>query len=810
MTSIIKGSIKTLENIKTLLLKELWSYFFIFFLFSFPLQGVRGQTQETVIAGQVFDKYTKNPLSSVDVYFKNTNIVTQSNNEGYFVIRYSGEENELVFTLLGYKPEKIKVKPGEIGFVNIELEEKENYLSEVFVLPGANPANDLMKKIRERRDENNLKLPLNSTEQSSVFLQKHNYGRLFKQFKSENLSINDSNLLIPLYMEQSEFKQTENKKEQLSKNTFNSSETVTLAVSQLLNGMDEQINFYENSVPILGKSIISPLSNIGGVYYNYYLKDSTKTLTCKQYEIQFWSKNQHNLAFNGTFFVDSTTLALTKIDVELPRWANLNFINNLTICQNFVDKNGRWIPKSEKTHWSLTYEIIADSLNKKPEVLISRNSVFNTDEKQNFTDNSNFADTKYSEKEITNRIDKLNETPLFKFAKFVADAALTGYIKAWKFDIGNIVNIARITDQEGFRIGLPIRTNENMWKNFMVGGNIGYGFGDKKWKFGGDAQWKISTEKNIITGLHYQNDFHWVNYDKNDFLWREAPLASYDENISTTILSFKSGKNNSQRENISLFVKNDWNSDIESRYIVGQEIFFGNNKLPLFKNQTEIPQLKTQYLTISTRFSFNERVINEHFQRIYLKNNKPVIYGTAEVGKFTLRDKSGIYGHFTAEIFQKGRFTLGEWKYFGEIGKIWGNVPYPLLKFFNTKANGGYNIYQFSLMKYYEYPLDAYASFHSEIVTNGIIFNQIPLIKRLNLREIASFKVGYGTVSNSHSQLLDYPINSSTMKNPYSEVSVGFTNLLKVISVQSVWRLTDRKKTLVKPWGLAVYINLGL
>ena len=785
-------------------------FIYIFILLILNLQGVRGQSQEIVIAGQVFDKYTKNPLSSVDVYFKNTNTVTQSNNEGYFVVRYSGEENELVFTLLGYKSEKLKVKKGEMGYVNIELEEKENFLSEIFVLPGANPANDLMKKIRRKRDINNIKSILNSTEQSAVFLQKNNNVGIFKQFKNGNLSKNDSSLLIPLYIEQSEHKQSLNKKEPLNKNTFNTSETVTLAVSQLLNGMDERLNFYENSIPILGKSIVSPLANIGGVYYTFYLKDSTQISTGKQYEIQFWSKNQKNLAFNGTFCVDSATLALTKIDVELPRQANLNFIHNLTISQDFTDKNGRWIPKTEKTHWSLTYEVIADTLNKKPELLISRNSVFNTDEINATTDSFNFADTEYSEKEITNRIDELNETPLFKFAKFVADAALTGYIKAWKFDIGNIITVARITEQEGFRINLPIRTNENMWKNFMLAGNIGYGFGDKKWKFGGDLQWKISSRKNIITGIHYQNDYHWINYDKNDFLWREAPLASYDENISTTILSLKSGKNNSKRENISLFVKNDWNSDIESRYIVGQEIFFGNNRLALLKNQTEIPQLKTQYLTVSTRFSFNERVINEHFQRIYLKNNKPIIYGTAEVGKFILDDKSGYYCHLIAEISQRGRFTLGEWKYFGEIGKIWGNVPYPLLKFFNTKANGGYNIYQFSLMKYYEYPLDTYVSFHSEVITNGIIFNQIPLVKRLNLREIASFKVGYGTVSSSHSQWLDYPMNSSQMKNPYSEVSVGFTNFLKVISVQSVWRLSDLNKTLIKPWGLAVYINLGL
>lgn len=790
--------------------RGLGSFFLAFLLFLFPLQGVRGQSQEAVLVGQVFDKYTKNPLVSVDVYVKNSNTAVQTNDEGYFLIRYTGNENTLVFSLIGYQKEQIKFKPGESAGLQVELEEKENYLSEIFVLPGANPADDLMKKVRRKRDSNNFKLPLNSSEQSAVFLQKQNYGGLFKQFKNGNLSKNDSSLLIPLYIEQSEYKQAENKKEQLHKNTFNTSSSVSLAVAQLLNGMDERINFYENSIPILGKSIVSPLANIGGVYYNYYLKDSTLAPAGKQYEVQFWSKNQKNLAFNGTLFIDSTSLALTKINVELPRQANLNFIHNLTINQDFTDENGRWIPITEQTHWGLTYEAIADSVHRKPELLISRNSIFDTDKNIHFTDHSNFADTQHSEEVIAGNIEKLNETPLFKFVNYIAYGAMTGYLKVWKFDIGNMISVARITDQEGFRVGLPIRTNENMWKNFMLGGSLAYGFGDKKWKYSLDAQWKISAKKNIISGLNYQKDYHWITYDKNDFLWRESPLKTFDENISSTIFSFKSGKNNSQRENFSFFIQNDWSNDIESRYILGEENFFGNDKMPFHKGSVEFPQLKTQYFTFSTRFSFNERVINKHFQRIYLRNDKPVIYTAAEIGRFILGDDKGNYGHITAEISQRGRFVLGEWKYFGEIGKIWGNVPYPLLKSFNTKANGGYSMYQFSLMKIYEYPLSTYASFHSEIVTNGIIFNQIPLINRLNLREIASFKIGYGTASNAHSQWLDYPINSSEMKHPYSEISVGFTNFLKVISVQSVWRLTDTKKSLVRPWGLAFYINLGL
>lgn len=810
MTKILFSKIrKLLTFLRFFLFVRLGGLFFILF---FSLQEVRGQAQETVIVGQVFDKFTKSPLASVDVYFKNTSVAVQTNDDGYFLIRYTGNERTLVFSLIGYKKEQVKINPGQSVGLQMELEEQINYLNEILVLPGANPADDLMKKVREKRYENKVKNPMNSVEQSAVFLQKKDFQNhsLFRQFKDGNLSGTDSVLLAPLYIEQSEYKHADKQKIQLSQNTFNTPKQASLAVSQLLSGLDERINFYENSIPVLGKSIVSPLANIGNAYYTYYLKDSIQASTGKQYEVQFWSKNIKNLAFNGTIFIDSASLALVKIDVQLPPQANLNFIHHLNISQNFTPQNGRWIPASENAHWSLAYEVIADSLNKKPELFISRNTVFRNDVSTTFNDSTTFAGTGYSEKEMTERMEALNENSLFKFAKYVADAALTGYMKVWKFDVGNITSIARLTEQEGFRIGLPIRTNETLWKNFMLGGMLGYGFGDHAWKYAGDVQWKVIPQKNLIAGVHYQNDYHWVHYDKNDFLWRENPIGTCDENITSTLLSFKTGKNNSRRENYSFFVRHDWNGDIESNYIVGQETMFANNKLPLFKDQMEFSELKTQYLTVSSRFSFNERVLNEHFQRLYVNNDKPVIYGIAEAGKFILGNRSGYYAHLSAEIFQHGRFTLGEWKYFAETGKVFGSVPYPLLKFFNTKSNGGYNLYQFSLMNFFEFPMDTYASFHSEVITNGILFNQIPLIKHLNLREIASFKMGYGPASHSHEKWLDYPVKSDTMKYPYAEVSVGFTNLFKIISVQSVWRLSDLNKSSVIPWRVTFYTHLYL
>ena len=763
--------------------------------------------QETLLVGQVVDKYTQAPLASVDIYFKNTNIAVKSNEEGYFLIRTQGAQTTVVFSLLGYKREQIKLKKGDSVGVQMELEEKNNYLMEVFVLPGANPADDLMKKVRARRKENNTSKSLVSTEQSVVLLSKQDTrwanNKIFSQFRAGNLSANDSSLLVPLYMEQSEYAQSGNTKKQILKNTFNSSKTVSDGVAQLLKGLDERMNFYENSIPVFGRSVISPLAGAGSSFYNYYLRDSLQTVSGKQYQVSFRSVNPKNLALNGTMWIDSASLALVKLNAQLPRQANLNFIHNFAVNQDFELRANLWLPKSEQTRWNLSYEIIADSVNKKPELLISRDAEFDITQNSVLKNDTSFADTPFSQEKLSAHIEELNQTPLFKFARYAADAVFTGYMKAWKFDVGNITTLARLTEQEGFRLTLPIRTNETLWKNVMLGGMLGYGFGDRAWKYGVEAQVKLPTDRRIIFGAQYLNDYHWIMYDKNDFLWREDPIGSHDENIVNTLFSLHKGKYNSKRENFTFFIQNDWNDDVETRWIVGQERFFGNNRMPLISSNNTFPELKTRYATAVARFSFNERVINEHFQRLYLYNYKPVLYTLAEAGKFTLGDRTGNYAHLKLNVQQGQRFLLGEWRYFVEAGKVWGDVPYPLLKSFNTRGSGGYNLYQFGLMNYYEYPMDTYAAFHSEVITNGILFNRIPLIKNLNLRELFIFKMGYGTLKNTHASLLDFPPAASTLARPYSEVGIGFTNLLKFFSVQSIWRLTDLKKEGVTPWSIS-------
>ena len=157
-------------------------------------------------------------------------------------------------------------------------------------------------------------------------------------------------------------------------------------------------------------------------------------------------------------------------------------------------------------------------------------------------------------------------------------------------------------------------------------------------------------------------------------------------------------------------------------------------------------------------------------------------------------------------MLHRGQFALGEWRYMIEAGKILGSVPYPLLKFIQGKESGAYNRFEFAMMNNREYIADTYGTLFTELITNGIIFNNILLIKHLNLREIASFKMAYGTLSDSHATRMNIPSPSAGFTQPYSEASIGFCNLFGVLSIQYIRRLSDLNKANIQKWGIKLNV----
>ena len=773
--------------------------------------------QETIIVGQTINRLDRSPIPAVNIFFKNTSIGVQSDNDGYFMIKTTGQQSTLVFSAIGFRKREISLKAGKSVGLDVLMEEENTLLQEVFVIPGANPALDLMKKVRMLTEKNDISRMPNyaskSTEQSLVLMSKNNQkasnNRIFNQLKKANLSNSDTSLVIPLYMHTKNFQISSREKQLLSKNIFSSPEIGEQIITHLLGEIEPTLNFYENVISIFGKSMVSPLSKMGNAYYDYFLADSISTLTGKQYQLHFRTKNVKNLAFNGKLWVDSASLAITKIEGELPNKANINYLNNFRISQQFKQlPNKQWSPFAEEMALSLTNELFADSLHPNAEIFIKRSATYQIADSL-YQQKEKFASSNYTETNLNEKLNELNNTPVLRTAKFLADVIFTGYIPMGKIDIGKVQQIMRITDIEGFRLSLPFRTNEKLWKNASVGGYIGYGFRNEKIKYSGISQVKLDKKRHGILSVNYTNDYRRIDYNYNNYMFRENPLVNGDEDISSSVFAFKSAGKISERNEFTLSYSSDWNSDIETSYYFRSNKLFANASLPMKRDVNMFSALTQQSATVVTRFSFNEKTYLDHLQRIYIANNKPVIYSILEVGKYSLGNTSGNYAKIMASIKHKVRLGIGQFSYIADAGYFIGKMPFPLLQIHDGSETGGYSTYQFNMMNYFEYASDKYINFHSEFMMNGLILNQIPIVKNFNLREMVSFNLAYGGLSNSHRELLDYPSYMQSFTKPYMEVGIGFTNIFKLFTLQSVWRLTDLNKPGVSPWGIRGCISIG-
>lgn len=156
-----------------------------------------------------------------------------------------------------------------------------------------------------------------------------------------------------------------------------------------------------------------------------------------------------------------------------------------------------------------------------------------------------------------------------------------------------------------------------------------------------------------------------------------------------------------------------------------------------------------------------------------------------------------------------------------EGGKIFGQVPYPLLTIFRANQTYAYGIYSYNLMNFLEFVSDKYASINVDQHFNGFFFNKIPLLKKLKWREIASVKAIYGGLGDEnnpslHPSLYQFPVTSTGEpityalgKTPYVEGSVGIENIFKFVRVDLVRRFTYLDHPDVAKWGIRTLVQIN-
>ena len=783
--------------------------------------SIHAQIPETIIVGDVYDAYTGEALPNVNVYLQGTTIGTMSNPEGLFLLRGNIDKaKNMVVSAVGYHTERFRIEAGQQVGVQIGLKEKVGNLGEVFVTPGVNPALALMDKVRRSREANEHSVDTQQANmQTALYVSdiqsKHLQRSLWKDLQAGLLQTTDSSYLIPLYWRNQQGKQVDEKATLLTVTDY----------QMLLSQLQTTCNFYSNHINILSASLLSPLAAAGNTYYNYYLADSIYAGHEKHYIVHFKTKNAFYATFNGEMAIDSASYALRRIEASVPTQTSVNYLRNLTINQTYSPNN--YLEKEDMA-LLLDFAIKADTSHIFPTLFLTRSTQIP------FGQTPTVSATLLSENDTTpsmiiNAMDSVDKTPLFKTAKFLAYVLQTGCIPTNKYvEIGKIHHVFKMNYAEGVRIGIPLQTTEALWKNVSLEGFLAYGTKDRVWKGMGQISVQLPSERRHIMRLRYSDEYSLSDVSDFQLYLRENNILSQQINIVTRLMQgvpfnpdYYYNTMVRKREG-RIHFENDWNKFLETQaYLKVGRTGYG---LPTTDYAAQ-PSFFQATLGVSARVSFGERKVDSYFHRRHVYNHLPIIYLGAEVGSYQTMQMPSyqMYGNIHLMVRHNVDLGLGgNLEYLVQSGMIFGKVPYPLLHIFASNQTHAFDNQRFTLMNTYQYAADKYISMQALWDGKGVLFNLIPGLRYLRLRELVEMKIAYGGLNKQHQSVLAFPTLTANGNNedtytllnaptkPYVELGVGIGNILRIGEVYGVFRLTNIHDPYCPWWAVRFRLSLGL
>ena len=783
---------------------------FLLILLFAPLHAV-----ETIIVGEIVNETTGEAIPNVNIHFRGTKIGTTSDENGSYVLRVDMQAKaQLVFSAVGYYTQRFDIEPGSMAGLQVAMRERAALLTEVVVAPNENPALELLRQVRQHRPDNDRtmhpELTMDTRREQTLYVsqinKRHLRRALWRSLQAGMIAQDDSTYILPLYRETQSFRIAGNEM-----TPANDQLTQALILSETdyssLLGNEGNLNFYANSVSIMGHAFLSPLATSGNLYYRYYIDDSQDSLPSFQgragVRLMFRTRNSFYATFNGEMVIDTATFALRSITAYVPAEVAVNYVNTLHVSQTLTPDGA-----IAQEHISALLDVSIKSEKAGtvfPTLLLTTSLTYPTaNEVSGPTEERSYSASGLTAAGDPSKADSafnaLDSLPIIRTAKWFATIATTGYIPTGSWlDIGHVEEILQVNSHEGVHFGLPFRTNEKLSKVVSLEASVGYGIKDRSAKGMGRISVNLPTQRRHIMQLEYNDHYVWSEVDDFDRLLRENSMGW--GNFDFTAYAFEALHRDSLYVNTAIRQRQiqyhwwaDWTDHLETHAYLRAGWQEG------YAYQT---------LSAIARLSWGERKYDGYFMRRYAYSAKyPVLYLGLEAGHWT----DGLYGHLRLMLTQHANLGMGgTLTYALQAGAIFGRVPSSFLWQANANQGYAYDPYRFTLLHGRQLMADKYVALQTEWNGQGILFNLIPGIRWLHLRELVEAKIAYGYISNSVSGLTaerSYSASGPTGAAGhavYAELGVGIGNILRVCDLYSIWSLTPEVQ-----WALRFRIHLGL
>ncbi len=786
---------------------------------------------QTKISGIIIDNKSNQSVSFANIVFKGSNIGVVSNEDGRFYLESDATYTSIIVSFVGYETREIELSKSVNYDMKIGLKSEE-VLNEVKVFSGKtskknNPAIDILRKIWERKRKNGLKMfnqyqydkyekvefDLNTID--SAFMKKKIFKGMEFVFDKIDTSSVTGKTYLPIFINEAISKVYGDNKLSKVKEILEANKNSGLGngdgVNTFIKDLYNEYNIYDNYLYFFDKSFTSPLSKTGIDVYNYVLADSSYIEDKWCYNIIFYPRRKNELTFKGDFWVNDSTYAIKNISMAATKSANINWVKDIYIEQDFEVLNDSVfllsrdylmsdfaLNKKEKSkgvygkrtslYKNHKFDEEKPSTFYKEEVNNIDLSVYNKGDE--YWEENRFERLNKDEAGIYKTLDTLKTVKKFKQMYSLVSILGSGYVEFKNFDYGPIFSTFGYNEVEGIRVRVGGRTyfgSNDLWR---LQGYTAYGFDDNKFKYGLSGKWMIDKKNRLIISGGNRRDVEQIGASlttTNDVLGRSFASSAL----------FTSGSNG-KLTNINL---STISAEIEPVKNLIFQTGFSYRTL-----ESASTTFSLDYFTDTTFTTTNSKVKQAEFniQAEFTPKRKFVGYGVERLSvdspfsHFFVNYSQGFKGVFNSDfdyskiqLYYKQPLiigAIGRSNFIMELGKTFGTIPLGLMSV--VPGNQTYFSIEntFNNLNFYEFVADEYATLQWNHNFNGKIFSRIPYLRKLNWREIIGIKTVYGKVSSENVAINASGLTYVAPEKPYWEYSAGIGNIFKVFRLDCSWR----------------------
>jgi len=807
----------------------------------------------TRVRGVVIDGQSGETLPYVSVVFLGSSIGVMTDLDGAFSIENLRDYTRLSFQMLGYQTREVNVEAGvTTEGLRIVLQPDAYGLESAIVKPKrngpyrrkGNPAVELARQVIARKWDNHVRASggyrssnyskqVISLDRFEVDFDSSRFWRNFSFFEKYVDTAQFENPVLPFTL-----------REELSDTWYQEQprRTRTLVSRRRRLGLDYELDhgsigdniraifrgsdICEDNIDLLLNRFVSPLStSMGTSFYKYFITDTLQVDGVECIDLSFVPSNNRSYGFTGHLYVvNDGSYAIKKYSMGLPGRINLNFVSELAIEENFERTDqGFWVSTGKDTYarfyifkwvrqlfahqqivhydYDFTQKAVPDSLLQLPDEIHYGTGLGMPAEQW-------AARRPVPLREKETLLDSLGveirREPRLSDIVDAVETVSTAYMPTTRnrsaslWDYGPIFNFIHYNATEGLRLRVGGMSTGNFSPHHFMSMYGAYGFADHRLK----------------GNLNYTYSFAPRDYHPFEAL-RHLVSAQFSYDLDAPGQRFESmDRDNFMRSTITpqpllyvrrwqLLYQHEWASHLflDSRIQLDRNEPAGTLSYQRISASGDLEPVRfyddlswtTQLrFTPGKPMSYNRLGQDAQFQA---SRDAPTLSLSHTLGRF---DHSFTYNRTDFSV-QK-RFWLSA---FGHIdaslnaGMVWNQVPLPKLYTPSTNPSLFLQGDAFNLMTPMEFIMDRYATVSATYFLKGWLLNRVPLIRRLGLREVVSFRAMVGSLSERNNPahngagLYTFPAGSRAPgREPYMEYTLGVENIFNLVRLDYVRRIS--------------------